>query len=204
MRRLLPTAGLRKLAWPGRRPDLAVNLHGRGPESIADLLAQKPAEIITYAHLRYPGIDGPRWDSCLHEGDRWCRLLEYGHIAADRKDLALPRPALPSPAPGAVVIHPGAAFGARRWPAERFARVARALAGHGESVVIAGGPDERTLATQVASAAGLPLGVVLVGRTDLPTLAALIVRARLAADLLDDHPGLAVATHCGRCGSVGR
>ena len=36
------------------------------------------------------------------------------------------RPARPPVAPGATVVHPGAASAARRWPAERWAAVARA------------------------------------------------------------------------------
>lgn len=170
---LLPTAGLGALRWIRARPALAVNLHGRGPQSIADLRATRPATLITH------GLDGPQWTEELHEVDRWCRLLEHHGIAADRADLALPRPAVMSPAPGAIVVHPGAAYAARRWPARRYGLVARALAAGGYRVVITGGRKEIGLARRVAEVAGLPGEAVLAGRTGLAELAALVADAEL-------------------------
>ncbi|GAB3886881.1 hypothetical protein GCM10029964_051900 [Kibdelosporangium lantanae] len=115
----------------------------------------------------------------MHEVDRWCRLLEYGHIPADRTDLRLPSPTVPSPAPGAVVVHPGAAFPARRWPPDRYATVARGLTRAGHHVVITGGPSEVRLATDIAATAGLPESAVLAGRTGLADMAALVANAAL-------------------------
>ncbi|MBE1577922.1 glycosyltransferase family 9 protein [Amycolatopsis roodepoortensis] len=174
---LLPTAGLGELSWPGEPPRLAVNLHGRGPESIHDLLAQEPLELITYRHPDFPGVDGPDWPAEAHEVDRWCRLLEAARIPADRTDLALPPPPGPSPAAGAVVIHPGAAFAARRWPPDRYARVARALSGS-HRVVVTGNAAEAPLAREIAEAAGLPAESVLAG-DGLAELAATVAEARL-------------------------
>ncbi|RSN24319.1 glycosyltransferase family 9 protein [Amycolatopsis roodepoortensis] len=174
---LLPTAGLGELSWPGEPPRLAVNLHGRGPESIHDLLAQDPLELITYRHPDFPGVDGPDWPAEAHEVDRWCRLLEAARIPADRTDLALPPPPGPSPAAGAVVIHPGAAYAARRWPPDRYARVARALSG-GHRVVVTGNAAEAPLAREIAEAAGLPAESVLAG-DGLAELAATVAEARL-------------------------
>jgi ADP-heptose:LPS heptosyltransferase len=100
-------------------------------------------------------------------------------IPADPGDLDLePPPAALSPAPGATVIHPGAASEARRWPAGRWAKVAAVQ----RDVVITGGPDERELADRIASAAaraGAPRPRVLAGETDLLTLAATIAHASL-------------------------
>lgn len=175
---LLPTPGLGELAWPGEPPRLAVNLHGRGPESIHDLLAQEPVELITHRHPDFPGVDGPAWEDDVHEVDRWCRLLEAARIPADRGDLRLPPPPGPSPAPGAVVIHPGAAFAARRWPLDRYARVARELTGR-HRVVITGDALEVPLAEEVAEAAGLPREAVLAGNTGLAELAATVAEAEL-------------------------
>ncbi|MFD6067359.1 glycosyltransferase family 9 protein [Amycolatopsis lurida] len=174
---LLPTAGLGELSWPGEPPRLAVNLHGRGPESVHDLLAQDPLELITYRHPDFPGVDGPDWPAEAHEVDRWCRLLEAARIPADRTDLALPPPPGPSPAAGAVVIHPGAAFAARRWPPDRYARVARALSGS-HRVVVTGNAAEAPLAREIAEAAGLPAESVLAG-DGLAELAATVAEARL-------------------------
>ena len=176
---LLPTPGLGALRWRRDRPKVAVNLHGSGPESIADLRATRPDRLVTHRHHDLPDVAGPRWPDGGHEVDRWCRLLDAHGIAADPGDLALHRPASPSPAPGAVVIHPGAAFPARRWPPARFAEVARTFAAGGHRVVITGSEAEHELATQVAIEAALPLRDVLAGGTGLAELAALVADAAL-------------------------
>ena len=74
---------------------------------------------------------------------RWCRLLAAYGVAADPADLDLPAPPDPGPAPGAVVLHPGAAAGSRRWPAGRFAAVAAGLRRAGHPVVVTGSAAER-------------------------------------------------------------
>lgn len=176
---LLPTAALGELNWPGAPPALAVNLHGRGPESIRDLLAHKPRELLTHRHPAFPDQPGLDWRADVHEVDRWCRLLEYAGIQANREDLRLPVPPGRSPAAGAVVIHPGAAFAARRWPPERYAAVARELAAAGHEVVVTGTAAELALAQEVAVLAGLPDSAVLAGRTGLAELAALVAGAEL-------------------------
>ena len=169
---VLPTGGLGELHWRHEPPPVAVNLHGSGPQSIADLRATRPARLLTHAHHDYPAIDGPRWRTDVHEVRRWCDLLGYYGIPADPRDLALARPHVPSPAPGAVVLHPGAAYGARRWPVERYAKVAGALEKQGHRVVVTGNAGERELAEAVG-------GEVLAGRTGVPELAALIADAAL-------------------------
>jgi ADP-heptose:LPS heptosyltransferase len=177
---VLPTAGLGALRWPYPAPPrLAVNLHGRGPQSIRDVLAQRPTEVVSHAHPDFPDLAGPPWRDGVHEVDRWCRLLAYHGVDADRADLRLPPPDAPNPAPGAVVVHPGAAFPARRWPADRYARVAGRLAAEGHRVVVTGSGAERGLAAEVAAGAGLDRDAVLAGRTGLAGLAALVAGARL-------------------------
>lgn len=168
------TPGLGALRWSGERPRLAVNLHGSGPESVEDLRTTRPDHLISY------GLpDGPQWPDDVHEVDRWCGLLAAHGIETDHDDLALARPPIPSPAPGAIVIHPGAAFPARRWPSERFAEVARTLARDGHAVAVTGGPAEQELAEAVAVAAGLSPAAVFAGTSDLVTLAALVAEAEL-------------------------
>jgi heptosyltransferase-1 len=49
-----------------------------------------------------------------------------------------------------VLLHPGAGWGAKRWPAERYGRVAAALASRGYSVVVNRAPGEEALAADVA------------------------------------------------------
>lgn len=53
-----------------------------------------------------------------------------------------------------VLMNPGAGWGAKRWPAERFGEVARGLAVAGYRVVVNAGPMEDTLASDVVRASG--------------------------------------------------
>jgi ADP-heptose:LPS heptosyltransferase len=176
--RLLPTEGLGCMAYPGR-PDLAVNLHGAGPGSIDDLLSTRPRRLLTHAHPSRPEVSGPAWREDQHEVARWCRLLATAGIAAVPTDLRLAEPQdRPAPVLDAVVVHPGASAPARRWPARRYAVVARQLHAEGYHVVVTGSPSESRLASQVVQAAGLPPDRQL-GDLDLADLAALVARARL-------------------------
>ncbi|HEX2021677.1 MAG TPA: glycosyltransferase family 9 protein, partial [Candidatus Thermoplasmatota archaeon] len=75
------------------------------------------------------------------------------------------------------VVHPGAASGARRWPPERWAEVARRERDAGRRVVVTGGAPEVGLARGVAARAGLPAEAVLAGRTDVLDLAAIVANA---------------------------
>jgi ADP-heptose:LPS heptosyltransferase len=193
---------------------VAVNLHGRGPQSHELLRAARPRRLIAFAEPpggsrgpgeppgpgepsgpgEPPGPAGageppapagagepprPSWRQGEHEVVRWCRMLEQSGIPADPADLRLPPPRVPpsAAARGATLVHPGAASGARRWPAERWAAVARAERAAGRRVAITGGAVERQLALAVAAAAGLPAGAVLAGRTSLIELAAAVAAA---------------------------
>jgi ADP-heptose:LPS heptosyltransferase len=176
---IAPTTQPTFVPWREAPPDLAVNLHGKGPQSIRGLRALAPRQLLSHAHPDVPDLDGPAWVEELHEIDRWCRLVEHAGVPADRADLALPRPTVPSPASGAVIIHPGASHPARRWPSERYARVARALAEEGHHVVVTGSQAEDALAERVVAAAGLPGEALLAGRTRLVDLAALVADAAL-------------------------
>jgi ADP-heptose:LPS heptosyltransferase len=158
--------------------DVLVNLHGRGAQSHRVALHARPRRLIAFAHPEVPETAGmPAWRAGEHEVARWCRLLRTSGIPADEARLRLPAPPLPAALEavrGATLVHPGAASPARRWPAPRFAEVARAEAADGRQVVITGGPDERDLAVDVAARAGLPETAVLAGRTDLHELAAVV------------------------------
>jgi heptosyltransferase-1 len=52
-----------------------------------------------------------------------------------------------------VLIHPGAGWGAKRWPVERFGVVAEALNDLGATVLVNAGPGEEALAASVVRAA---------------------------------------------------
>jgi ADP-heptose:LPS heptosyltransferase len=162
--------------WSGPAPGLAVNLHGRGPQSTRALLATGASRVLAFAG---EGVSGPEWDPGEHEVRRWCRMLSSYGIEADASDLLLAPAPVPSPGPDAVLIHPGAASGSRRWPPERYAEVARVLCGDGIDVGITGGPSEVALAEHVAELAGLPRSSVLAGQTSLLELTALVQSARL-------------------------
>jgi len=152
--------------------DLAVNLHGAGPQSTALLTDCRPRRLVAFGRTSI-------WQPHEHEVWRWCRLLTEAGLPADPADLGLSRPMVAPSAPGAVVLHPGAAYGARRWPADRWTVLARSLAADGHRVVLTGGPAEVRLAADVAAAAGLSASAVLAGRTPLLTLAATIADAAL-------------------------
>jgi ADP-heptose:LPS heptosyltransferase len=174
-----PTPGLGRL-HPGRiAPALAVNLHGSGPQSIGDLLAVSPRAVLTHRHDDFPGVAGPPWRTDQHEVDRWCALLEWADIPCDAADLMIPRPPGHPDRSGVVVLHPGAASGARRWPVDRFAAVAAALRAAGHDVVVTGDGAELELARAVARQAGLPDSAVLAGALDLLGMVALLSDCRL-------------------------
>jgi len=174
-----PTDGLGRLRPGPRPPDLAVNLHGSGPQSTADLLALRPRTLLTHRHREYQDVSGPPWRTDLHEVDRWCHLLQWYGIDCDAEDLALPRPAGYDDFSGVVVIHPGAAYPARRWPVERFAAVAGALRAAGHDVVVTGDASEEDLARSVVELAGLPETCLFAGKLDVLGLVALISDCRL-------------------------
>jgi ADP-heptose:LPS heptosyltransferase len=174
---LLTTGELQPVAWPGPPPDIAIDLHGRGPASHRLVAALHPRRLIVFGGEHAGGFAGPIWRAGEHEVSRWCRLCRESGIPADPGDLLLtpPRPA----APAFTLLHPGAAAAGRRWPADRFAAVARRLADGGHVVRITGSAAERDLASRVAGRAGLPEEHVLAGRTALDALAAFTASARL-------------------------
>lgn len=161
-------------------PDLAVNLHGKGPESHRAILSSWPKRFVAFRHPRIEQTKRcPQWCEAEHEVVRWCRLLEESGIPADPTRLELPAPSTPVDERlwGATIVHPGAKSAARRWPEERWAKVAAAERERGRVVVVTGNESERELARRVADKAGLDDRHVLAGKTDLEALAALTSRA---------------------------
>jgi ADP-heptose:LPS heptosyltransferase len=174
---VLPARELAPLDWTGPPPELAVDLHGKGPASHVVVADLAPERLLTFAS---PGYPGPTWYADEHEVRRWCRLVSEGlGVAADPDALDLAVPAVPPPVAGASVVHPGAAFPGRRWPPDRFAAVARHLAEGGHDVRVTGGPAEVELAAEVARLAGLDDDAVLAGRTSSLELAAVVAAARV-------------------------
>jgi ADP-heptose:LPS heptosyltransferase len=164
------------------RPQVAVNLHGRGPQSHRLLLQTRPGCLIGFSHPAVPESAGsPQWRWEEHETRRWCRLLSETGIPADPERLEIDASSLdiPDRLQDAAVLHPGASSRSRQWPPERWAAVARALALAGQQVILTGGASERGLAAGIAREAGLGSDAVLAGRTTLLQLAALVSAATL-------------------------
>jgi ADP-heptose:LPS heptosyltransferase len=198
---VLPTRGLTRLPWPWAGPGgaqdapgcLAVNLHGRGPESHRILLATRPDALIAFDNSDVGHI-GPDWDDAEHEVLRWCRLVRSVGGPCEPDDLRLGPPDPPGGRGGQqpertqeggradVIVHPGAAAPARRWPASRWAAVVTALAEWGHSVTLTGSPAERGLCARVRlEAVSHGAGAVrdLSGELAVPALADLVATARL-------------------------
>lgn len=173
---LLPTPGLDEpLDWHGPL-EVAVNLHGRGPESTGLLEALHPVRRLGHAG---PGWEGPEWVDGVLERARWARLTSWHGFPADPDDVAIGVPDAAPAVAGAAIVHVGAFYGARHWPEPRFAQVALALERAGLDVVVTAGPAEGERAAEVARLAGIRPSRVFAGPTALPLdrLAALVADA---------------------------
>ncbi len=89
--------------------------------------------------------------------------------AAEAKAAALPDPF--------VLLSPGAGWGAKRWPADRYGAVARQLAHAGYGVIINSGPAEEHLAREIIESSG---GAAQMLVLEMPELIAVTRRAALA------------------------
>lgn len=177
--RIADTRGLEPPPWRDDAPEVAVNLHGRGPQSHRLLQHLAPRRLVAFGNAE-AGHQGPQWRAEEHEVARWCRLVGAElPVSADPSELRLPAPGVAAPVPGAVVVHPGAAYPSRRWPPDRFARVVRWARDGGHEVALTGSPEEAPLTEHVRRTADLPHPADLAGRTDLLTLAAQVASARL-------------------------
>jgi ADP-heptose:LPS heptosyltransferase len=181
------------IAAQERRFDLVIQMHGSGSGTnpLAVLLGGRAT-----AGFYLPGEFCPDPDRFLpypardHEIWRHLRLMERLGVPIEGDHLEFPlderdRAALHAIdeardlRPGEYVcIHPGAGADARRWPPERFAVVADALAARGSRVVLTGSSGERDVTAAVARAMQAPC-LDLAGRTDLGALGALVDGARL-------------------------
>ncbi len=84
----------------------------------------------------------------------------------------------PSPTQLAVVINPGAGWGAKRWPVERYAVVAQGLIDRGLRILVNAGPREEPLADAISQAtkgAATPLHCSLEQLIALTRRASLVV-----------------------------
>ncbi len=159
--------------------DIAVNLHGRGPQSHRIALRTLPRRLIAFAHPAIPETsDFPEWRPDEHEVDRWCRMLRENGIPADAGDLEITAPRGDVRARGAIAVHPGAASESRRWPADRWIDLCSRLRSEGHRIVLTGSQAEFRRCRFIAKAARLPIDSVLAGQIDLRELACIVAAAR--------------------------
>ncbi len=170
--------------------DLVLQMHGSG--TLTNPL------VATFGARHSAGFRGPgaycpdperfiAWPEDAHEIERCLMLtdslgvprqgthLDFPLRDEDRLQLQALWPRRP---PRYVVMHPGSQLPSRRWPVERFARVAHELGRAGWPVVLTGTAGEADLAAALQRTCPTPL-LNLTGRTDLWTLGALIEGASL-------------------------
>jgi ADP-heptose:LPS heptosyltransferase len=186
-----------------RGVDLAVQLHGGGAASNALVSALGARCTIGLRAEGAPALD--RWVPYRYYQPEAERFLEVVDLVGARGRAEYPPLALTGPErtaaagllPGAgpwVALHPGATDTRRRWPAERFAAVATAVAAAGARPVLVGSPADADAAGAVRAGAG-PAAGDLTGRTDVGTLAAVL--ARCAVVVANDSGPLHLARAVG-------
>lgn len=94
------------------------------------------------------------------EAEQWCDQLQHIRTA---------KPIL--------LLHPGAGWGAKRWPAERYGAVAEEFSARGGVVLVNAGPGEESLADAVVAGSG---GLASVIKCSLEQLIALTRRINVA------------------------
>lgn len=177
----------------GKKFDLAVQLHGSGGlvNSLVGLFGARRMAGFHDVNAWLPPDDAARfvlWPREGHEIDRLLRLTDHLGAARCGQGLEFPvrdedRRALDALLPAGwegrrlAVVHAGSQLPSRRWPVERFAAVADALAEQGFTIVLTGGPAETALTRQLAALMRAAT-IDLVGRTTLWTLGALVERAQ--------------------------
>ncbi len=173
--------------------DLGVQVHGGGRHANPFLLRLGPKWTVG---ARTPdAAELTRWLPYRYYQNEVMRALEIAGLAGAVPVSVVPRLAvtpadlaaadaavdgLPAPL---LTIHPGATDPRRRWPVERFAEVAAAVAARGAGVAVIGSPAERTLVGKVAALAGTPS---VRPYTDLDLGALCGVLARSAVVLAND------------------
>ena len=115
--------------------------------SVAGLLAQRTQ--------RPPLVELPIDPGAEERIDRWLRIEGFRDFA---------------------ILNPGAGWGAKRWPPERYGRVARGLAADGVRSVLNYGPDEDDLARKAETASE---GAAKAVKCSISELIALTRRAKL-------------------------
>lgn len=180
-----------------RRFDLALQLHGSGERTnaIVRMMGARRSCGFVPARSVDDGVEGAggdfvRWPEDGPEVERLLRLVD--HLGIERRGHALEFPIREDERRAwrriaqrhsldpqrLVLVHPGARFPSRRWPAERFAELADRLALHGWQIAITGTADEAGLAASMRRAMRTE-AADLSGATGLGELGAAIESCRL-------------------------
>ncbi len=195
------------------RPDVAIDLQGLTKSAMAAWLSGAPTRI------GFSGRDGrelSRWLNnslveplTTHVVDRSLELLRALDVAADEIRFGLPRlqdecPAITrylrdrGLAGGYALVNVGAGWPSKRWPADRFAEVARYLGEryHLRTVIAWAGGEERLWADQIVVSAGAFAHIA--PPTTLTELAALCQQAKffIGCDTGPLHLAAAAGTPC--------
>lgn len=170
-------------AAQAERYDLAVQLHGGGAHSNPFVTGLRAGLTVGSRDEGTPPLD--RWTAYPAFQHEVLRQLEIvclvgaapvglePCLAVTADDLAEAAAELPAYDRPTVAVHPGANDARRRWPSERFAAVADALAERGARVVLVGVADEAPLTAAVAHSLRTP-AVDLAGRLSLGGLTGLL------------------------------
>jgi ADP-heptose:LPS heptosyltransferase len=173
-----------------RKFDLVLQMHGSGTITnplVAAMGARRCAGFQGHGAFCPDPLLFTPWPEGCHEIERCLALTDSLGLPRQGLQLDFPLRAedhrrLRALWPGCegryAVVHPGSQLPSRRWPLQRFARVAEALAAQGLQVVVTGTAGEAGLAQELRAQCKAPL-VDLVGRTDLWTLGALVHGATL-------------------------
>ncbi len=190
--------GIMRLARSLRGFDLVYDLQTSSRSSRYFRLAGRPPWSGIAPGCSYPHANPER--DLLHTRERQREQLEMaGIVDFPLPDLGWlagpPRFSLPE---RAVLLVPGAAAARprKRWPAERFAGLARYLAAAGHTPVVIGSAAEKPLAATIRGAC--PAALDLTGQTDIADIASIAARAHLAVGNDTGPMHLAAAVGC-RC-----
>jgi len=189
-----------------RRFDLVLQMHGSGEITNPLVVLMGGQRVAGYCRKGAYRPDAERfleWNEREHEVRRCLRLAEHVGAPSRGSHLEFPLTAqdwaewncLGLEAHSYAVVHPGSQLPSRRWPAERFARVADALADDGLRIVVTGTHAEKPLTQAVLAQMQAPARD-LSGDTSVGGLAAVIARARLLVsnDTGVSHIAAAVGT----------
>ncbi len=155
-------AGLRQLAAEVGEVDLVLDLQNKlrtqllgrliASRVLRSLRLRSPLGVLRALLGRGPVLDEIHQVQLLHD---WAEdLLVPG--CSHR-----PRLAMRAVRRDRIALVPGAAHASKRWPAERYGELARALIGEGHQLVVVAGPGEEQLVASLQAAAGRELNSTL-------------------------------------------